>query len=245
MTLPGWVGVREPWGRLGGRYAKNVTICPTLVCTTPTVSRTRRLGSTHTTPWLVCMLSLCGAERAFLLRRQLSKLHRPGQFAALVAGTGLNIAVTDAARMLAATEKAPHELSALLTAAPLLPDVALGVGTSKRLRSHQKPEHHCEALLCTRLEAEPPGALEALSPLVLYSFRCPCATCSARIAHFARQRPGVRIEVAYERCNRPHRYEPVSKSRPVLGYGRPACALIGRGWPRLAEAGRSSGQPGA
>ena len=38
MTLPGWVGVREPWGRLGGRYAKNVTICPTLDCTTPTVT---------------------------------------------------------------------------------------------------------------------------------------------------------------------------------------------------------------
>jgi len=35
VTLPGWVGVREPWGRLGGRYAKNVTICPTLACTTP------------------------------------------------------------------------------------------------------------------------------------------------------------------------------------------------------------------
>ena len=28
MALPGWVGVREPWGPLGGRYAKNVTICP-------------------------------------------------------------------------------------------------------------------------------------------------------------------------------------------------------------------------
>ena len=110
------------------------------------------------------MLSLWGAERAFLLRRQLSKLHRPNQFAALVAGTGLNIVVTDAARMLAATEKPPHELSSLLMAKPLLRDVALGVGTSKRLRSHQKPEHHCEALLCTRLEAEPPGVLEALSP---------------------------------------------------------------------------------
>jgi hypothetical protein len=24
-----WVGVREPRGRLGGRYTKNVTICPT------------------------------------------------------------------------------------------------------------------------------------------------------------------------------------------------------------------------
>jgi hypothetical protein len=35
VTLPGWVGVREPWGRLGGRYAKNVTICPTQACTTP------------------------------------------------------------------------------------------------------------------------------------------------------------------------------------------------------------------
>ena len=35
MTLPGWVGVREPRGRLGGRYAKNVTICPTQACTTP------------------------------------------------------------------------------------------------------------------------------------------------------------------------------------------------------------------
>ena len=32
--LPGWVGVREPRGRLGGRYAKNVTICPTQACTT-------------------------------------------------------------------------------------------------------------------------------------------------------------------------------------------------------------------
>lgn len=133
------------------------------------------------------MLSSWGAERAFLLRRQLSKVHRPGQFAALVAGTGLSIVVTDAARMLAATEKPPHELSSLLMAKPLLRDVALGVGTSKRLRAHQKPEHHCEALLCTRLEAEPPGVLEALSPLLLYSFRCPCATCSARIAHFARQ----------------------------------------------------------
>ena len=27
---------REPIGRLGGRYAKNVTICPTQACTTPT-----------------------------------------------------------------------------------------------------------------------------------------------------------------------------------------------------------------
>ena len=35
MTLPGWVGVREPRGRLGGLYAKNVTICPTQACTTP------------------------------------------------------------------------------------------------------------------------------------------------------------------------------------------------------------------
>ena len=35
MTLPGWVGVREPRGRLGGRYAKNVTICPTQACTKP------------------------------------------------------------------------------------------------------------------------------------------------------------------------------------------------------------------
>ena len=35
MTLPGWVGVREPRGRLGGLYAKNVTICPTQGCTKP------------------------------------------------------------------------------------------------------------------------------------------------------------------------------------------------------------------
>ena len=35
MTLPGWVGFREPRGRLGGRYTKNVTICPTYACTTP------------------------------------------------------------------------------------------------------------------------------------------------------------------------------------------------------------------
>ena len=35
MTLPGWVGVREPRGRLRGLYAKNVTICPTQACTIP------------------------------------------------------------------------------------------------------------------------------------------------------------------------------------------------------------------
>ena len=69
------------------------------------------------------MLSLWGAERAFLLRRQLSKLHRPGQFAALVAGTGRKIAVTDAARMLAVTEMFPHELSSLLMGEALRPDV--------------------------------------------------------------------------------------------------------------------------
>ena len=38
MTLPGCVGAREPIGRLGGRYAKNVTICPTQACTTPNSS---------------------------------------------------------------------------------------------------------------------------------------------------------------------------------------------------------------
>ena len=119
------------------------------------------------------MLTTWGAERALLLRRQLSKLHQPRQFAAVVGGTGRSIVVTGAARMLAATEH-PHELSSLLMAEAVLPDVALGVGTSKRTRSHQKPEHHCEALLCTRLEAEPAGVLEALSPLVLYSVRCPC-----------------------------------------------------------------------
>ena len=31
----GWVGVGEPRGRLGGLYAKNVTICPTQASTTP------------------------------------------------------------------------------------------------------------------------------------------------------------------------------------------------------------------
>ena len=35
MTLPGWVGVREPRGRLGGLYAKNDTICPTQACNIP------------------------------------------------------------------------------------------------------------------------------------------------------------------------------------------------------------------
>ena len=46
MTLPGWVGVREPWGGLGGRYAKNVTICPTQACTKPAVCG-RRGGEIH------------------------------------------------------------------------------------------------------------------------------------------------------------------------------------------------------
>ena len=35
MTPPGRVGVREPRGRLGGLYAKNVTICPTQACNIP------------------------------------------------------------------------------------------------------------------------------------------------------------------------------------------------------------------
>ena len=35
VTLPDWVGVGEPRGRLGVLYAKNITICPTQACTTP------------------------------------------------------------------------------------------------------------------------------------------------------------------------------------------------------------------
>ena len=38
VTLPGWVGVGEPKGQLGGIYAKTVTICPTQACTTPKVT---------------------------------------------------------------------------------------------------------------------------------------------------------------------------------------------------------------
>ena len=38
MTFPGWVGVGEPKGQLGGIYAKTVTICPTQACTTPKVT---------------------------------------------------------------------------------------------------------------------------------------------------------------------------------------------------------------
>ena len=52
MTLPGWVGVREPRGRLGGRYTKNVTICPTQACTTPPTlppCRAAPLGCSATT----------------------------------------------------------------------------------------------------------------------------------------------------------------------------------------------------
>eukprot|EP00964_Phaeocystis_antarctica_P094412 scaffold61153_cov52-Phaeocystis_antarctica.AAC.1 len=41
VTLPGWVGVREPRGRLGGLYAKNVTICPTHACSVHHTPRTR------------------------------------------------------------------------------------------------------------------------------------------------------------------------------------------------------------
>ena len=47
VTLPGWVGVGEPRGRLGGLYAKNVTICPTLACTTPPHGL-GKVRSTHT-----------------------------------------------------------------------------------------------------------------------------------------------------------------------------------------------------
>ena len=36
------VGVGEPRGRLGGLYAKNVTICPTQACTTPTAGAVAR-----------------------------------------------------------------------------------------------------------------------------------------------------------------------------------------------------------
>jgi hypothetical protein len=42
----GTVGVREPWGRLGGRYAKNVTICPTQACTKPTTCEVSTATST-------------------------------------------------------------------------------------------------------------------------------------------------------------------------------------------------------
>ena len=47
MTLPGWVGVGEPRGRLGRLYAKNVTICPTQACTTPAIQLVDDTVSVH------------------------------------------------------------------------------------------------------------------------------------------------------------------------------------------------------
>ena len=47
-------GVREPWGRLGGRYAKNVTICPTQACTTPS----RKMSPSHRTPFSLAFLTV-------------------------------------------------------------------------------------------------------------------------------------------------------------------------------------------
>ena len=41
-------------------------------------------------------------------------------------------------------------------------------------------------------QAEPPHVL-------LYSFRCPCPGCAARIARFAQRRERVRVELAFER----------------------------------------------
>ena len=101
MTLPGWVGVREPWGRLGGRYAKNVTICPTLACTTPNLHvavrsleiivpstlTTGALCPTRTTMVLM-LVNLQGAAVIFRVGRH----HHHGS---LCEGRGLTHALTD------------------------------------------------------------------------------------------------------------------------------------------------------
>merc|ERR1719329_1470200 len=60
-------------------------------------------------------------------------------------------------------------------------------------------EAHCEALLIDRLMAEPCERLAELKVVLLYSFLCPCPSCAGKIAAFAAARPGLRVEVAYER----------------------------------------------
>jgi hypothetical protein len=79
VTLPGWVGVREPRGRLGGRYAKNVTICPTQGDCKPSLLRRvstvacPRLVGPHTT-FSVC---LSATPRSVVVLRALRKLLLP------------------------------------------------------------------------------------------------------------------------------------------------------------------------
>ena len=47
VTIPGWVGFREPRGQLGGRYTKDVTICPTYARHTPQANTTRHTTRLH------------------------------------------------------------------------------------------------------------------------------------------------------------------------------------------------------
>ena len=67
VTLPGWVGVGEPSCRLGGLYAKNVTICPTQACTIPHAVRLWRPHETVLPRRLTCIPCRPMPSRSFFL----------------------------------------------------------------------------------------------------------------------------------------------------------------------------------
>ena len=99
--------------------------------------------------------------------------------------------------------RSPVEYAAALEAAVLAP------GGILIARSHSEPKDvdtHCEAMLLSRLRAEPRAHLLHLEPLIMYSWRCPCASCAARIADFRWEMRNLRVEVAYTRANTPPQY---------------------------------------
>ena len=61
-------------------------------------------------------------------------------------------------------------------------------------------------MLVERLSVEHVDDIAHLQPLIFHSYLCPCRTCAACIANFARSRPGLRIELAYERDFVPAKY---------------------------------------
>ena len=134
-----------------------------------------------------------------------SRVKRPPQFAALVVGGVVPRQLTKQQRQYwnlptkgASRPEAAATIQQRLANTELRPG-ALLVARTPNSEDAQLAENHCEAMLVRRLRNEPATSLRSLSPILLFSYLCPCKHCTSALCEFAVEHPELQLHVAYER----------------------------------------------
>ncbi|KAJ1450961.1 hypothetical protein M885DRAFT_531013 [Pelagophyceae sp. CCMP2097] len=170
------------------------------------------LNAVLTAP-LVCGLGL--PDRALALRMALmpKRKGKPAQFAAaVIGGRVLTDPTSEDRRAWMGTRPEPRDdiLRRLKTEEPHLSGDILVVRLPVEATASREASSHCESLLIEHLRAV--ESFDAAS-ILLYTLMCPCPDCATTIASFARQRPHLKVEVAYELSYIPDAYAQFNPGR--------------------------------